>query len=205
MLIPDYLRERPAWFHSRILVGPGAFLTQRFVLDNRISHVINCAMDGDSPIWFQEKYPDNYACLRAIDRLDVNILDWYDGFESNLHRFLRQGTGIVYVHCQAGINRSGFLALAYVCKRFHMPLEDTIQAVRKQRPIILQNPVFMNQVREFINGRVSSEKNPGFIDIKLGIRDVGLGSSEHCAGVEGVQDNAGESEIGVTEITRNDI
>jgi hypothetical protein len=197
--------QPPAWFHSRILVGPGVFLTPRFVSNLGITHVINCAMDYDSPVWFQQKYPQKYACLRAIDSLGVNILDWYPAFDSILHSFLREGTGIVYVHCQAGMNRSGSLALAYVCKRFHMPLDETIQSVRKQRPVLLQNPVFMDQVREFINGRVSCEKNSGFIDIELGIRNSGLSSSKHYSRLEGVQDNAGESEDRTRDSASNNI
>ena len=57
--IPDYLRYPAAWFYPRILVGPGNFLTQRFAAEHNITHVINCAMEYDSPDWFQDRFKKN--------------------------------------------------------------------------------------------------------------------------------------------------
>ena len=201
----DYMRQPPAWFHTRILVGPGAYLTPRFASEHGITHVVNCAMEYDSPEWFRLRAPGSYSCLNAIDRLDVNILDWYPQFEEVMFRFLREGTGVVYVHCQAGMNRSGSLALAYVCKRFHMPLEYTVAAVRKQRPVLLQNPVFMNQVRNFINGRLSSEKNTRLDVDRVHDRNAGLFTPDNRAGAKGVEDDASESEDGTRPAAGNDL
>lgn len=155
LFAPQYLRDSPAYFHSRILVGAGAMLTIPFMKQYGITHVINCATDEDCPPWWQMVYPTRYAVLNAIDSAHVNILDWYRQFEATMHGFLREeGSGVVYVHCQAGINRSGFLTLAYAVKNLGMPFEGLIASVRRQRPCILQNPVFMNQVKEFVNGCV---------------------------------------------------
>jgi predicted protein tyrosine phosphatase len=159
--LPSYLRQPPAYFHTRILVGPGAFLTQRFVRDRGISHVINCAFPGDSPEWFQKAHPDRYVCLSALDSSHHNILDWYPRFEQVLHSFLRSPPGgIVYVHCQAGMNRSAYLALAYVCTRFHLDGEGTLEAVKRQRPCMFQNQVYRGQVLSFINGCLSRTEDP---------------------------------------------
>lgn len=196
---PDYLRQPAAWFHNRILVGPGVFLTQRFAAENNITHVINCADDGACPEWFQERFTSNYACLRAIDSPYVNILDWYPAFENILLRFLRQGDGVVYVHCQAGMNRSGSLALAYVCKNFHLPFDATVSAVRSQRSVLLQNPIFMNQVKEFINGCVPSEKNTRLDVDRVNDGDAGLFTSDDCSGPERLQNDAGNAESGTGE------
>ena len=157
--IPDYLRQSPAYFHMRILVGPGAMLTPRFAATKGITHVINCAYDNDSPEWFRIQHPSRYICLNAHDTQYHNILDWYPLFEAYLHTFLRQGNGVVYVHCQAGMNRSGFLALAYICKNFHMEIHQTMYTLQRQRPCLFQNPIYMNQVKSFINGCVPSEKD----------------------------------------------
>jgi hypothetical protein len=156
---PDYLRQPPAWFHSRILVGAGAQLTPAFAKKHEITHVINCAQPEDSPGWFRAAYPTRYACMNAVDSFDANILDWYPLFELTLHHFLRDGNGTVFVHCQAGMNRSASLALAYVCKNFSIKFQDLYQATKRQRPVMFGNLVYMNQVKEFINGRVPSEKN----------------------------------------------
>lgn len=159
--VPDYLRQPPAYFHTRILVGPGAFLTPKFVFERGITHVINCAFPKDSPAWFGTKTPDKYLCLSAPDTLTHWILDWYPQFEQTLQSFLRApGGGVVYVHCQAGMNRSAFLALAYVCSRFHMDGETMLEAFKRQRPCMFQNQVYRGQVLSFINGCLSRPEDP---------------------------------------------
>jgi hypothetical protein len=57
------------------------------------------------------------------------------------------------------MNRSGFLGLAYVCAHFNLPLDTVVQATKSQRPILFQNVVFMNQVKNFINGHIQSSQN----------------------------------------------
>lgn len=161
-MIPDYLRYPPAWFSTRILVGPGEFLTPRFARTHRITHVVNCAQDIFCPDWWKRTYPDKYVALNAIDSVDANILDWYPAFEAILRTFLRDGPldGVIYVHCHAGMNRSASLALAYVCSHYCLMFDRVVAAVRLQRPCCLQNPIFMNQVRTFIeNGCLSSAQN----------------------------------------------
>jgi protein-tyrosine phosphatase len=192
--IPDYLRYPAAWFYPRILVGPGYFLTQRFVAEQNITHVINCASDEACPEWFSDRYPERYVCMDAIDNIYVNILDWYPKFEAKLHEFLRAGTGVVYVHCHAGMNRSGSLALAYVCKNFHLPLEEVVTATRRQRPVLFQNAVFMNQVKEFINGCISRAKDTRLDVDRVHDGDSGLFTPDDRPGLEGLVVDARESE-----------
>ena len=204
-LVPDYLRYPAAWFYPRILVGPGAFLTQRFAAEMNITHVINCASDGDCPEWFPERFHEKYVCLNAIDSPFTDILIWYPKFEEKLHEFLRSGSGVVYVHCQAGMNRSGSLALAYVCKNFHLPFEDVLLAVKKQRPVLLQNLVFMNQVREFINGCIQSQKNTRLDVDRVHDGNSGLFTSDDRSGLEGLIVHAGEPEDGAGKFTLNDL
>lgn len=179
---PDYLHQPPAYFHTRILVGPGAILTPRFTHVRGITHVINCARPEDSPSWFRSKCPDNYVCLNALDSPDANILDWYPEFDRVLHSFLRAPmSGVVYVHCFAGMNRSGFLALAYVCSRFHMDGPTMLEAFQRQRPCLFQNQVYRGQVLSFINGCLSRAENPrqsigGTSDGNTGLGSQGRGS-----------------------------
>lgn len=175
--VPDYLRQPPAYFHTRILVGPGAFLTPKFVYERGISHVINCAFAQDSPDWFRSKHPDKYVCLNAPDSAEANILDWYFVFEGILQSYLRRDDGVVYVHCQAGINRSAFLALTYVCSKFHMDGQTMLEAFQRQRPCMFQNSVYRRQVLSFLNGRVSSSEDPGQSVRATDNRDTGLGAS----------------------------
>lgn len=185
---PQFMKDPPAFFHPRILVGPGAFLTQYFAQKHDITHVINCAFDEDSPMWWRTLRPTKYKVLNAIDSAKANILDWYPTFESTMHEFLREGTGVVYVHCQAGMNRSGSLALAYTCKNLGMGFDDLVASVRKQRPCILQNPVFMNQVKEFINGRVQDSENTGITFVKYHDRYSRFFTPGNRSDVTGLQD-----------------
>jgi hypothetical protein len=149
-------------------------------------------MEGDCPEWFPNRHPEKYLCLYATDSLTTNILDWYPTFEETLRKFLRHGTGVVYVHCQAGMNRSGSLALAYVCKNFCLPLDEVVTATRRQRPVLFQNPVFMKQVKEFINGCLSRSENTRLDIDRVHDRNSGLFTSDHSSGVERLLLNAGE-------------
>jgi hypothetical protein len=187
-------------------VGPGSFLTQRFAAEHGITHVINCADDAQTPEWFSDRFSHRYICLDAIDSVYVNILDWYPKFEAAMQRFLREGTGTVYVHCQAGMNRSGFLALAYVCRHYQLPLESVFTAARSQRPVLFQNPVFMNQVKEFINnGRLPRSENTRLDVDRVDHGDSGLFTPGHHQGASGDQDNAGESPAGEGHVVSEDL
>lgn len=149
------MRDPPAWFYPRILVGAGEMVTSSFCHRYNITHVINCAFPEDSPIWFRQAYPTRYACLGALDSIHVDILEWYPAFEEVLGRFLRDpACGVVFIHCQCGINRSAFLTLTYVCRRFHQEYDVAMKQAHDQRPCMFTNPVFMKLTKEFINGRL---------------------------------------------------
>jgi len=171
-------------------------LTPFFVIRNKISHVINCAQDEYFPRWWKLRHRDKYVVLNAIDSLQHNILDWYPAFEHTLRTFLRDGPleGVVYVHCQAGMNRSASLALAYVCKNYSLPFEGVVTAVRRQRPCVLQNPVFMTQVREFINhGHLPSTQNSRLDVDRVHDRNAGLFASDNRSGSQRVEDTTDDA------------
>jgi len=200
LLQPNYMRQPPAWFHSRVLVGAGAMLTPRFVNQYNISHVINCAFPEDSPHWFRDQNASRYTCLEAVDSLETNILNWYPKFERTMHQFLRETTnGVVYVHCQAGINRSGFLALTYVAKNFDVDLDQLVLSVKRQRPCMLTNQVFTKQTKEFINGCIQSEKNKRNLSERTDWGDSGFTAPRNSPEPEGFQDNASGVTTGVAK------
>jgi hypothetical protein len=188
---PDFLREEPAYFYTRILVGPGSFLTPYFVEKHGITHVINCAHDDFSPVWWRTRFPDRYKLIEAVDNLTVNILDWYPEFETTLQRYLREGDGVVYVHCQAGINRSAFLTLAYTVKNLGVDMDELIVSVSRQRPCILKNPVFMNQVREFVNGRLQDSQDTRTQHVRFNDRYARFFTPGNYTGSQGYEDQTG--------------
>lgn len=145
-------KDPPAYIHPRILFGSGMALTPEFAKKHSITHVINCANDIDSPEWFRLLNPDKYVCLNAEDSLSANILDWYPAFENAMRSFMKDKSGIcIYVHCQCGINRSGYLSLIYACKMCGFELKDVFKSILQQRPCALTNPAYRRQVEEHFN------------------------------------------------------
>lgn len=143
--------DPPAKVHPKIMFGPGFYLTDSFVEKHNITHIINCADEGAVPDSIKNIFLGNYVCLDAIDSPNVNITDWYSVFESKMNKFLRDDNSkMVYVNCQMGINRSGFLTTLYACMKFGYPYESVTKAILLQRPSSLMNPVFHEQVQEYI-------------------------------------------------------
>jgi len=151
-----WMLDPPAKVHVSIIFGAGFMLTPTFVNKNQITHVINCSQDSDSPQWFRDHNPTKYACINAYDNNKVNILDWYPAFSNAMNNFLREPESkVIFVHCQCGINRSGFLTLLYCVKKFGYDFESTVRSILEQRPCALTNSVFREQLINYIksNGR----------------------------------------------------
>lgn len=146
-----FLSDPPAKLHPCIMFGPGVFLTSDFISKNKITHVINCASDSDVPTSIPEKFGNRYKVLNAIDSPFVDITVWFPEYALYMNKFLQDKTcKIVYVNCQAGMNRSGFLTVLYSCLKFKYRFEDACRAVILQRPCALMNPVFYKQVEDYI-------------------------------------------------------
>ena len=97
---------------------------------------------------FQFAPQKKYICLKAPDDLTSNILDWYPLFESKMQGFLSEvGSKTIYVHCQCGINRSGYLCLMYACKKLKFEYNEVVKSILTQRPCALTNPSFRKQVQ----------------------------------------------------------
>jgi hypothetical protein len=143
--------DPPAKVHPNIMFGPGNYLSNQFLETHSITHVINCASDDMVSLYIQEKLKDKYVTLNAIDSLHVNITDWFENFKKHMDAFLKDPScDIVYVNCQAGINRSGFLTLLYICIKFGYDYTTAKRAILLQRPCALINSVFDQQVQDYI-------------------------------------------------------
>lgn len=132
----------------RIIVGDSQRLNKDFVKVFRITHIINCA--GPELNRKDLVKPGNIECIDAIDSELVDIFQWYPKFKDAIERFLRDPFCInVYVHCQAGMNRSAFLTAAYIIKTFRVPIDRCIEKMVRQRPCVFGNPTFLKQLVEF--------------------------------------------------------
>jgi len=145
-----YVHDPIARVFERILLGAGFYLLPKFVNGHQITHVINCADDSACPPSFRAYLGKNYTCLNAMDD-ETNILEkHYDAFEAAMDAYLRDPVcKNVYVHCQAGMNRSATLVLAYVVKRFRVNLVSLVHHVVRQRPCVMVNPHFQDYLVKF--------------------------------------------------------
>lgn len=133
---------------SRIIVGDYQRLNKEFVDVFRITHIINCAGPEFNKTHLVNS--KNFECIDSIDSDTVNIFDWYSKFKEAMDRFLRDPFCTnVYVHCQAGMNRSAFLTAAYIIKTFRVPIDKCIDKMVKQRPCVFANSSFLKQLVEF--------------------------------------------------------
>jgi hypothetical protein len=143
--------DPPAKVHPKIMFGPGFYLCDSFIEKHNITHIINCADESAVPTTVKTKFLEKYKCLNAIDSFSVNITDWYPEFEKIMNSFLRDNSSkVIYVNCQMGINRSGFLTTLYACIKFKYSYEAVTKAILLQRPCALMNPIFHQQVKAYI-------------------------------------------------------
>ena len=157
-LCDQYRRNSKGWqhdsiarVHSRIIVGAahdfGILLMARY----GVTHVVNCAEDWFGNKNFKASHPEKYECINAIDSEKEDITKWYTKFEETMNKFMADPLcGVIYVHCQCGINRSAFLTLIYLCIKFGYAPETIGKSMIIQRPCVFTNKVFMSQAVEYI-------------------------------------------------------
>jgi protein-tyrosine phosphatase len=139
-----------ATVYPRILLGPGFVLSPTFVKTRHITHVINCAEDEACPLGLRNAFGTRYVCMNAMDDPTDIIAKHYAAFEAAMDSFLRDpGCYNVYVHCQAGMNRSATLAVAYVVRRFRAKLQLVVENTARQRPCIMTNLHFQDYLCKF--------------------------------------------------------
>jgi len=157
-LSKGYMKDGPARVHPNLLIGAGCMLTPEFVQKHKITHIINCASDCDSPEWIPETFGPKYTCLYAVDSFESDITHWYSNFESVASSFLRSpDCNTVYIHCQAGINRSACLTLLYCCCRLQYNVDVTSKSIMCQRPCAFTNYVYYDQVKQYIKNHTGKE------------------------------------------------
>jgi len=140
-------RDDPiAMIHPRIWFG-----SCKVPFDDKITHIINCAQSDFNSEVHELLYPERLVCLEAQDTLKENIVKYYPKFEESMNKFLADSEcDVVYVHCECGINRSGFLILLYMCRKFGLAIDVAVKTILRQRPCALTNPEFRKQVVDFI-------------------------------------------------------
>jgi protein-tyrosine phosphatase len=153
-----YRRNSKGWekdllakVHPRILVGSANNVDLYTVSSNNITHIVNCAEEWVSSVWFKSEFPERIICINALDHKTEDITKWYPLFETSMNKFLSDPEcKTIYVHCECGINRSGFLVLIYMCLKFGYDIETVAKSMLIQRPCMFTNPSYRLQTIEYI-------------------------------------------------------
>jgi hypothetical protein len=61
----------------------------------------------------------------------------------------RSAGRVVYIHCRAGISRSGMVLTAYLMRREKWSRDQALEYIRQKRPGVRPNPAFMQLLLEW--------------------------------------------------------
>lgn len=109
-----------------------------------VTHVINLAS-------FVDNFFEGTFVYKKIDARDIPEFQISSHFEET-NDFIASAIyakGVVFVHCNAGISRSGSVVLAYVMKTQKMSFDFAFEFVRSKRPVVRPNPGFVKQLKEY--------------------------------------------------------
>eukprot|EP00947_MAST-08B_sp_MAST-8B-sp1_P004366 g4366.t1 len=154
-----------SWEAGQIL--PGLFLggidsamCAKGLHDHKISLIISIhdeagqSRPGDKSIAFVR--------LRVEDASDADILQYLHGAADRIQAHMsgsNSAAGTVLVHCLAGSSRSATLVLGYLIKHRGLSFRDSLELVRRNRPVANPNRGFWRQLVAFemdVRGGVAS-------------------------------------------------
>jgi hypothetical protein len=96
-----------------------------------------------------DPYPVD-ACLwePILDGGKAPDMDWLRKMVEFIDVSRRAGN-TVYVHCNAGVSRSGFVVTAYLMYEHRWARDQALEFVQSKRPQIQPNPAFMQRLAEW--------------------------------------------------------
>ncbi|XP_061887087.1 dual specificity protein phosphatase 4 [Entelurus aequoreus] len=142
---PHHDQGGPVEILPFLYLGSALHASKKEVLDAiGISALLN--VSSDCPNHFENAY--QYKCIPVEDNHKEDISCWFlEAIE--FIDSVRDSSGRVLVHCQAGISRSATICLAYLMKRKRVRLDEAFEFVRRRRSIISPNFSFMGQLLQF--------------------------------------------------------
>ncbi|XP_035464656.1 dual specificity protein phosphatase 4 [Scophthalmus maximus] len=142
---PHHDQGGPVEILPFLYLGSALHASKKEVLDAiGISALLN--VSADCPNHFEGAY--QYKCIPVEDNHKEDISCWFlEAIE--FIDSIRDSSGRVLVHCQAGISRSATICLAYLMKRKRVRLDEAFEFVRRRRSIISPNFSFMGQLLQF--------------------------------------------------------
>eukprot|EP00730_Choanoeca_flexa_P013307 TRINITY_DN5181_c0_g1_i1.p1 TRINITY_DN5181_c0_g1~~TRINITY_DN5181_c0_g1_i1.p1 ORF type:complete len:235 (+),score=48.67 TRINITY_DN5181_c0_g1_i1:254-958(+) len=147
---PDKRKHAPAELLPYLYLGDGEDAMDVAMLQQLgVSAVVNCA--ASSTLTSQAHYPAHFSYLAfdAMDQPEYDLLGQHLEAFWNFVEEARQSNRVVFVHCQAGVNRSATLCLAYLMLSQRMALLPAVKHCARRRPCILRNEGFIEQLVVF--------------------------------------------------------
>ncbi|XP_076020192.1 dual specificity protein phosphatase 4 [Genypterus blacodes] len=142
---PHHDQGGPVEILPFLYLGSALHASKKEVLDAiGISALLN--VSSDCPNHFEGAY--QYKCIPVEDNHKEDISSWFAEAIEFIDS-IRDSSGRVLVHCQAGISRSATICLAYLMKRKRVRLDEAFEFVRRRRSIISPNFSFMGQLLQF--------------------------------------------------------
>lgn len=154
------LKSGPLGIHGKHKVYPSCIIRDKLFLGNSI-----CAKDGDTLKALNithivnvtsevENYFENdgikYLRFEIQDNPQIDIKQYFDEAIEFIDNALMDDNNKVFVHCQAGISRSGSVVIAYLMKKHAMiEFQKTWDFVKKRRPIVHPNHGFIKQLIQY--------------------------------------------------------
>lgn len=101
----------------------------------------------------EQPYPDDLTVAEVpmIDGPQNDYTDFERATETLLEFF--EADHVVFVHCAAGISRSGSVASAALALRHGIDVEEAIERVRARRPAVHPHPHLRGQAQRFVDAR----------------------------------------------------
>mmetsp|Transcript_30125 Transcript_30125/g.65761 ORF Transcript_30125/g.65761 Transcript_30125/m.65761 type:complete len:198 (+) Transcript_30125:65-658(+) len=114
-----------------------------------VTHVLNCAAaNALTGAAMYKPFGMEYSEFVAEDCQGYNIMQHYDKLAA-MAASAQAASGRLFVHCEAGVNRSGTLCVAHHLAQTGGPLLASARHCKAQRGRICTNPAFQIQLFHF--------------------------------------------------------
>ena len=115
-----------------------------------VTHVLNCAGRDGRDVATYKKYREVGIETESIDEAeDTEGYPLLYAHQLTASKFIEQAKrsgGVCLIHCMAGINRSGALAIAELMTHERISVVDAVREVKQARGVVLQNQSFQCQL-----------------------------------------------------------
>lgn len=136
---------KPIELINNLFIGSiGAASNLKILEENKITHILIVGQGIKK--YFPDKF--HYMTINVVDTENENIKKYFNETGEFINNAI-VNNGKVFVHCHAGISRSGTICIAYIMKYKKIKFEDALNLVREKRKKISPNKGFINQLKEY--------------------------------------------------------